>query len=165
MIQCRRHRSEQQPTSIVARYSMTKEVLKSHANMKLLCDDLFTYKKKAKYEIGSAHCSLCSSENEIEDTELIINTCSLYTEIGNRVKFEMKTLCNEILPSSYIEEIFCDSSSFTQFVLDFTSLNLPIRIDTSSEVFSMLLNLSRDLCFGIMKIRSQKLRSLKKPCM
>ena len=153
------------PHPLLSGITMTKEVLKSRAHMKLLCDDLFTYEKKAKYEGGSAHCRLCSSENEIEDTEHIINSCSLYTEIRNRVKFEMKTLCNEILPSSYVEEIFCDSSSFTQFVLDFTSLNLPVRIDTSSEVFSMLLNLSRDLCFGIMKIRSQKLRSLKKPCM
>jgi len=150
------------PHPLLSGIATTKEVLKSRAHMKLLCDDLFTYEKKAKYEGGSAHCRLCLSENEIEDVEHIINNCSLYTEMRDRVKFEMKEICNQILPSSCVEEIFVDPSSFTQFVLDFTSLNLPVRIDNSSEVFNMLLNLSRDLCFGILKIRSQKLRSLKK---
>ena len=73
---------------------------------------------------------------------------------------EIKSVCESKLPKSYFEDISLNNQLLTQFILDCTSINLSKRISADSEIFLEILSLSRDLCFGITRLRSEKLKLL-----
>ena len=60
-----------------------------------------------------------------------------------------------------IRNSFLNNEYLCQFLLDCTSLNLPIRITENNELCSRIFYLSRDLSNGIVKKRSEKLKKLK----
>ena len=103
-------------------------------------------------------CRFCLGQDRIvEDVVHIIAKCSAYGDI----LLEMKVACEIELPvSSYFEEILEDDILLTQFVLDCTSFNLPKRICPESRLFLTILGLSRDICYKIAKVRSEKLKLL-----
>ena len=146
--------------------STTKEVSKLHAHIKMLCCDLYTYQVKAEYQGGSPHCRLCQepSENKtnIESLAHIISECSQYSEVRERILLEMEKICNESKSGFNLKKIIENPSYLTQFVLDCTSINLPIRISERDEICSKLFNLSRDFCHHIKKTRWAKLKELEK---
>ena len=100
--------------------------------------------KKAKYQGGSSICRLCS-QSLTEDIPHIILSCTAYTEIRIRILTEMIDTCDTI----NLEELFLDDNFKVQFILDCTSINLSQRISPESDMYSKLLKLSRDLCFGM----------------
>ena len=139
----------------------TRDVQKARCHTKFLCDDLYTYEKKAKYQGGSPLCRLCTEQStENENNIHIIATCEAYFEIRNDIKEKIIHVCNEATPAFNIDLIMKEKTLFTQFVLDCTSMNLPQRIIPESDLFISVLKLSRDLCFGITKLRSEKLKML-----
>ena len=154
------------PHPVISETRTTKQVRKSCSHIKLLCDDVYTFERKAKYDGGSANCRLCFNdqleENHNENVIHIIATCSAYAELRGRIKCEIESVCANILPLCLIHEIIVSPKSFTQFILDCTSHNLPVRIDPSLDIFLTIMDLSRDLCFGILKLRSEMLKALKK---
>ena len=56
-----------------------------------------------------------------------------------------------------------DPELTSQFILDCTSLNLPIRISESDEICPRIFSLSRDLCYSIYKRRLNLLRNVVDP--
>ena len=139
----------------------TRDVQKARCHTKFLCDDLYTYEKKAKYQGGSPFCRLCTEQStENENNIHIIATCKAYSEIRNDVKEKIIHVFKEAIPAFNIVHIMQDKTLFTQFILDCTSMNLPHRINPESDLFISVLKLSRDLCFGISKLRTEKLKML-----
>ena len=90
----------------------------------------------------------------------IIATCEAYSEISNDINEKIIHVCNEATPAFNIDPIMQEKTLFTQFILDCTSMNLPHRIIPESDLFISVLKLSRDLCFGITKLRTEKLKMI-----
>ena len=139
--------------------STTRDYLKTRCHLKFLCDDFYTYERKAKFQGGSPCCRLCA-DNLNEDTVHIIATCTAYSDIRVRILDTMKRACLEATPIFHVNDLFDDNMLLTQFVLDCTSSNLPRRINQECDLFSTILSLSRDLCFGIARTRLEKLKLL-----
>ena len=137
----------------------TRDVQKACCHTKFLCDDLYSYEKKSKYQGGSPFCRLCTEQStENENNIHIIATCEAYSEIRKYRKDNIIYVCNEATPAFNIDPIMQEKTLFTQFILDCTSMNLPHRIIPESDLFISVLKLSRDLCFGITKLRTEKLK-------
>ena len=144
----------------------TKESQKLRAHIKLLCSDLYTYEIKAAYQGGSPHCRLCQAEGSTADDSPsenivhILTQCSTYLPIRSRILHQMEIICVSSKSGINFKTILENSEHLSQFILDCTSLNLPVRINTSDEICQRLFQLSRDLCCGIIKIRTKKIKEL-----
>ena len=142
--------------------SKTSEIKKLRAHMKILCSDLYTSEVRAKYQGGSPHCRLCEGDHPDkipnENIQHIVIECKAYSHIRTRILNQVEIICASI---EGIQNIFLNDEHLCQFLLDCTSLNLPIRIPENNELCSRIFSLSRDLCYGIIKIRSEKLRKIK----
>ena len=147
------------PHPALLQINTTRDYLRTRCHLKFLCDDFYTYERKAKFQGGSPCCRLCA-DNLNEDTVHIIATCTAYSDIRVRILDTMKRACLEATPIFHVNNLFDDNMLLTQFVLDCTSSNLPRRINQECDLFSTILSLSRDLCFGIARTRLEKLKLL-----
>ena len=141
----------------------TQSVQKSRAHIKMLCSDVYTYKLKSEYQGGSAHCRLCLDPNHdnTEDLVHILTQCSFYTEVRSRILFQMEIICNKALHEINFKSILSSDSLLTQFILDCTSLNLSTRININDDICPLIFNLARDLCYSILKKRTEAIKKLK----
>ena len=137
----------------------TQQVSKMRPHLRMLCNDYYTYEQKAKYQGGSPACKLCTSK-EPESIEHILTICQNYSDIRGRVILEMKNLLMDVDYIQTWEPIFSENQNLTQFILDCTSFNLPIRINYSDQIASKIFKLSRGLCFFIHKTRLYMLKEL-----
>jgi len=149
-----------QPHPILLNIFTSRDALKARSHVKFLCGDIYTQKRKSKYKGGSAICRLCDCQ-EIEEIVHIITTCTSYDDMRERILNEMRIVCDSKLPETFFNEISQDKRLLTQFILDCTSMNLPNRISPDSDFFIEILRLSRDLCYGISRQRTEKLKLLK----
>lgn len=145
----------------------THTVRKARAHIKMLCDDIYTFKRKYEYEGGSPHCRLCfdpnnpqSTAQQSEDIEHILAQCSYYKDIRERILFQMEILCRKSVSDINFKFILTNNHLTTQFILDCTSLNLPERINPNDEICPLIFNLGRDLCYSISKKRTENLKKL-----
>ena len=149
------------PHHLLYNINTTREAIRARSHIKFLCDDVYTFEKRAKYSGGSPTCRLClGSDDTVEDMVHIIANCSAYGDLRSRILSQMKIACEMEIPAAYLEDLFEDDDLLTQFVLDCTSFNLPKRICPKSDLFLTILDLSRDFCFKIARIRSEGLRLL-----
>ena len=143
----------------------TQGVQKLRAHLKMLTDDLYTYEKKAKYQGGSSQCRLCTVSDQTtqntEDLVHILTICNTYTETRLRILLQMEILCMRAQNNINFKNILANRKQLTQFILDCTSLNLESRISEYDDVCPLIFNLSRDLCFNIMKKRNKEIKLLK----
>ena len=137
----------------------SQQVIKMRPHLKMLCNDYYTYEQKARYQGGSSSCKLCSMD-EPESIEHILTICQNYSVVRERVILEMKNLLKNIEYIHTYEPIFSDNQNLTQFILDCTSANLPIRINYSDRIASKMFELSRDLCYAVHKRRLYMLKDL-----
>ena len=137
----------------------TQQVTKMRPHIKMLCNDYYTYEQRAKYQGGSPACRICSSD-EPESLEHILTICNNYSDVRRRVISEMKNLLENIDYIETYEPIFSNNQNLTQFILDCTSANLPIRINYSDRISSKIFELSRGLCYSIHKTRLKMLKDL-----
>ena len=139
--------------------TISQQVTKMRPHLKMLCNDYYTYEQKAKYQGGSPICRLCSMDKP-ENVEHILTICPNYSVVRGRVILEMKNLLKNIDYIQTYEPIFSNIQNLTQFILDCTSANLPIRISYSDKIASKMFELSRDLCYSIHKRRLSMLKDL-----
>ena len=143
----------------------TQSVQKLRAHLKMLTDDLYTYEKRAKYQGGSSQCRLCTvsdlTTENTEDLVHILTICNTYRETRLRILLQMEILCLRARNDINFQIILENRKQLTQFILDCTSLNLENRISEQDEVCPLIFNLSRDLCYNIMKKRNNEIRKLK----
>ena len=136
----------------------TQGVPKLHAHLKMLCNDLYTYKRKSEYQGGSPLCRLCKENSE--DLEHILTSCNIYNEVRGRIIDEMEEICIESKSGVNFSEIRKNSRYLAQFILDCGSMNLPSRFNTQDTNMHKIFKLSRDLCYYMKKTRAEKLKNL-----
>ena len=136
----------------------TQGVPKIRAHLKMLCNDLYTYKRKSDYQGGSPHCRLC--QESIEDLDHIIAQCSAYSDVRDRILDEIEIICSESNSLINFEEIKKTQKHLTQFILDCSSLNLPSRFNIYDENIYKMFRISRDFCYYVKKTRSERLKSI-----
>ena len=73
-------------------------------------------------------------------------------------KLFVQIQCQDL--SSNLSLVLDDPEVTTQFILDWTSLNLPVRIVESDEICTRIFSLSRDFCYSINKRRLDLLRNV-----
>ena len=134
----------------------THTVRKARAHINMLCDDVYTFKRK--YEVFSPHCRLCfylnnpqSTAPQSEDIQHIIAQWSYYKDIRAKILFQMEILCRQSKSDINFKFILRNNHLITQFILDCTSLNLPEKINQNNEICPLIFNLGRDLCYYISK--------------
>ena len=141
----------------------TKDIPKLRAHVKLLCGDLITYERRAKYCGSSPHCRLCCQDQSPEsrpkeDICHILAQCPSFKETRDRIVSEINDICRQ---SAYnLSCIFSSDKLLTQFILDCTSLNLPVRISPEDPLCGTVFTLSRDLSYSICSQRSRMLKQL-----
>ena len=139
------------------------QVRKMRAHVKMLCMDLYTYETRALFQGGSPNCKLCEPPNppllNVESICHIIAHCSAYEDLRARILLQMDIILRGTDNNIDFKLIVADKEALTQFILDCTSLNLPVRVSPSDEVCPRVFQLSRDFCFSIYKRRLSLLRS------
>ena len=142
---------------------LTKDIPKLRAHIKLLSGDLLTYEMRSIYCGSSPHCRLCHLDQDIErkpkeDVCHILTECPAFKESRQRIIAEIRDVCKE---SQYeLIEIFSTNALLTQFILDCTSLNLPVRISPEDPLCEKVFVLSRDLTYSILLQRTRMLKLL-----
>ena len=134
--------------------------MRSH--LKMLCSDTYTYEIKALYQGGSPLCRLCTGHpsgfKENENITHIVTQCDAYSDLRSRILHQMEVISASAKTEINFKQISSNNRELCQFILDCTSLNLSTRINEEDDICPRLFELSRDLCFGITKLRSQKLK-------
>ena len=112
----------------------------------------------------SAACRLCQVYSPTyppptEDMVHLLSRCRSTSETRARVLPDLLNEISQFFPASPI----LDSPShavLTQFLLDPTSLNLPLsaRVSTAHPALPTILTLCRNICFAIHKDRIRQLR-------
>ena len=124
--------------------------------------DLYTYEMKASFQGGSPDCRLCEPSatpfTNVENLSHIIASCDAYKDIRRRILLQIEIVVRQSANQIDFQCILLNKELLTQFILDCTSLNLPTRVSPSDEVCSRIFQLSRDLCFSILKKRISMLR-------
>ena len=88
----------------------------------------------------------------------MIITCQAMSEERNRLLSEYRTLCSLTKNCIDFEKIEQNEDNLCQFILDPTSLNLPMRVSLSDPVMKYFYRLSRYFCFIIDKTRTRLLK-------
>ena len=91
-----------------------------------------------------------------ESTQHILTECIAYTEIRERIFLELASLCSR--SGIDFKQFKDDSELLCQFILDPTSLNLPIRISVKDPNLGSYFRKSRDLCYSIHNARMKILK-------
>ena len=133
------------------------DVQKSQPHIKMLCNDYYTYEKRANQSGGSPHCRSCSDPNKqtggslpIEDIIHILTVCSSYADTRERILKEFSILCHKSEANiDFNNNIMANKNKLCQFLLDPTSINLDLRINVTDPLLPEFFKLSRDLCHSI----------------
>ena len=139
----------------------TCEVKLSRPHVKLLAGNYLTYKIKADQSGGSARCRICTSGSD-ESVSHVISTCQSLSDQRQKVLEDFHTLCKATKNKINFEEIVKSDDILCQFILDPTSLNLPVRVSLRDPLLTDFFKLSRDYCFLIDKTRIGLLKEMEK---
>ena len=148
-----------------------RDVMKLRPALKMLAGDYYTGAVKAKQCSVSSQCKLC--QDPVEDLIHILCHCPSFAESRQRILNELAHLLTEasdeksskILCSETVASLFSEKRTFTQFILDCTSYNLPnsYRYTINDPKVTKIFALTRDLCFTIHTTRINLLRKLNNP--
>ena len=92
----------------------------------------------------------------------MISVCSGMSTERDRMMTEFRCLAAKTKNNIIFDEIMSNPEQLCQFILDPTSLNLPIRVSLSDPLVKEFFQLSRDFCYIIDKTRIQLLKELEK---
>ena len=137
----------------------TREVKLSRPHLKFLVGNYLTYKIKADQSGGSPRCRICASGSD-ETISHVISTCPGLELDRKRLLVEYKELCASTKNRINFEEIEQSEEQLCQFILDPTSLNLPLRVSLQDPLVPDFFKLARDFCFVIDKTRMGLLKQL-----
>ena len=120
----------------------------------MLCNDYFTYEKRAEQSGGSPHCRSCSNKETNEESPAesivhILTTCISYSNVRQRIFREFSTLCQQSKNKIDFNKILVDKNTLCQFLLDASSINLKLRISSSDPILPEFFKLSRDFCYTV----------------
>ena len=139
----------------------THQVKLSRPHLKFLAGNYLTYKIKADQSGGLPHCRICATDCD-ETISHVISTCTGMTVQRERVLKEIKQLCKLTKNQINFDKLSESENGLCQFILDPTSLNLPMRVSLSDPLLPEFFKLSRDFCYLIDKTRIGLLKELEK---
>ena len=90
----------------------------------------------------------------------MISACQQLAGERERIFSEFRQLCRLTTNCIDFDEISKNEENVTQFILDPTSLNLPVRVSLSDPLVSEFFKLSRQFCYTIDKTRIRLLKKL-----
>ena len=140
------------------------DVKKSRSHLKMLVGDYYTYQVKSEQSGGPPHCPYCysiSKSDEYIPSESICHIlalCDGYKTQRLRIIEKMSVIFQDSVNNVNIMQYRQDPELLTQFILDPSSLNLPVRVNTNDPVLPSLFQSSRDLCFTINQERMKILK-------
>ena len=120
----------------------TRDVKKARPHLKFLAGNYLTYQIKANQSGGSSRCRICTS-GEDETISHVISVCSVMSEERERIFTEFRCLAIKTKNSINFDEILSNPKQLCQFILDPTSLNLPVRVSLSDPLVIEFFKLSR----------------------
>ena len=101
------------------------------------------------------------SENK-ENTIHILTSSKANNKIRINILEEMKNVVKCSKSAFNFETIEENPERLTQFILDCTSLNLPMRINNCDDACLQIFKLYRDICNKINRTRLEALKNLQK---
>ena len=119
----------------------------------MLCEDYFTYEKRANQSGGSPHCRSCSTSlatnqniatitdvvHPSENLVHILTECSSYLDIRIRIFLEFFNLCQKSKTNVDFKTISNNKNKLCQFLLDPTSLNLESSVNARDPLLDEFL--------------------------
>ena len=90
----------------------------------------------------------------------MISTCQGLADVRNRLLKEFRDLCKTTKNRISFDDITQNEERLCQFVLDPTSLNLPIRLSLKDPLVTEFFKLSRDFCYIVDKTRIELLKNI-----
>ena len=145
----------------IANIKTTEEVKKMRPHLKMLCGNLLTYGMKFEQTgLGSARCRLC--DNPYESVSHIVSSCPCYNDVRTEILEEFSENLSKSKNCLNIQQFSSSETTLTQLILDPSSMNLEFRVHIQDPILSKLFSLSRDLCYAIIKRRSDLLSNMEK---
>ena len=142
----------------------TQEVTKSRVHLKMLAGD---YPCQMYLSSDNASCLLCQSllqgqPTPTEDMVHLLTRCKATADTRSGLIPDLLNTISQYLPTN---SILANPNQvhLTQFILDPTSLNLPmnIRLSPDHPALTTVLTSCRNVCFAVHKDRTRKLKQLK----
>ena len=133
------------------------EVKKMRPHIKMLCGDYMTFEKLSRQSGGSPKCRMCLS-GEDSTIEHLISRCVTFCDIRQQIIEQMSALLLEHPCYANINLHELKHKELTQFIVDCSSMNLSKRISISDPMLPAFYKLSRDFCYALDKIRTNKLK-------
>ena len=125
----------------------------------MLAGNYLTYKMISEQSGGSPRCRICTSGQE-ESLSHVISSCEGLSGDRDRIIQEFRNLCSVTKNCINFDEILNNKLNLTQFILDPSSINLPVRVSLSDPVISAFYRLSRQYCYKLHKTRIGLLKKL-----
>ena len=135
------------------------EVKKLRIHLKFMTGDYLTCQTKYEHtNKGSPQCKIC--DKEYETVCHIIATCEAYAMFREHFKEQSFEICQAVPGFRTLKTQLNQPEVFTQFVLDPSSLNLPMRVNNNDPILTTLFSLIRDYCSAIHNERMHILNQL-----
>ena len=139
----------------------SQEVKLSRPHIKFLSGNYLTYKTKAEQSGGLTHCRICLSGCD-ESISHVISTCQAMAVEREKLLVELKDMCCKTKNQINFTELSTNEETLCQFILDPTSLNLPVRVSLSDPLMPDFYKFCRNYCFKLDKTRCGLLAELEK---
>ena len=137
----------------------THDVMLSRPHLKFLSGNYLTYKVKSDQSGGSPGCTICLSGSDETASHVIATWMAVEREmILLKIKQQYFFLKHQL----NFEDIIKTEDQMCQFILDPTSLNLPMRVNISDPSVPDFFKLSREFCYIIDKNRRGLLKQIEK---
>ena len=152
------------PHPVLSGILTTQEVTKSRVHLKMLAGD---YPCQMYLSSDNASCLLCQSllqgqPTPTEDMVHLLTRCRATADTRSGLIPDLLNTISQYLPTN---SILANPNQvhLTQFILDPTSLNLPmnIRLSPDHPALTTVLTSCRNVCFAVHKDRTRKLKQLK----
>ena len=154
------------PHPVLAGVHTTQEVKYSRVHIKMLSGDYLCFSHLGKDRKQSPHCRLCKTLSPLvttpDETMMhLLTRCRATSDVRTRILPDLLNVLAQHLPENQILQQ-PTHEHLTQFILDPTSLNLPVtvRISPKHTAFPQIIAICRRLCFFIHKSRSKQLQNL-----
>ena len=138
-----------------------REVQKLKSQLKVLAGDFYTNSIIGERHGTSQTCPLCDYFCEDDIHVLSLEGCPALAEPKARIVNEMKEARAKFIPPLIISS---DSNTFTQFLCDPSSFNLPpnSRLNlNNNEECDIMFRLTRDYIFAVTQRRSKQIEVMK----
>ena len=133
----------------------TKEVKNMRIHLKVLSGDYLTFEKQSRQSGGSPNCRSCLS-GAIESVCHMATSCMALHTPRQRVMKEILQYC--ITHTIELQQYLENNEMLTQWLVDPTSMNLPVRVNISDPALPSLFKLIRDFWNAIHTKRMQLLK-------